>query len=156
MTDFVSATDAILSTLKVYWDANAAAFNGGIEPILVYEANEPDLKTHPRETGTAWARAVIRHNGSYKVSLVGVTGAARYRRTGLVWVQIFVPATSGMAYTTVQRLAIVCQKAYEGKRSGPTLPGDVLFTNATILDRPLDGSWVRADCKISFYWDETK
>jgi hypothetical protein len=73
-----------------------------------------------------------------------------------VWVQIFVPATGGIAWTTAQALAIVAQKAYEGKRAGGTLPGDVVFLDASIFDRDLDGAWARADCKVQFYWDETK
>lgn len=156
MTDHISATDAILGTLKVYWDANAAAANGGVEPILIFEANESDLKPHPRDGTVAWARAVIRHSTSHKVTLSSAPGAGRFRRYGLVWVQIFVPAVSASVYTVAQSLAIVAQKAYEGKRSGPTLPGDVLFLDASIMDRPLDGAWARNDCKVDFYWDEVK
>ncbi len=155
MTDIISAIDSILGTLKVAWDANAATFNAGTEPVLVFEATEPDLKPHPRDTAKAWARAVVRHMDSSKVTLVGASGA-RYRRTGIVWVQVFVPATDAAQWTVAQELAAVAQMAYEGNRAGPSLPGSVVFTKATILDRPKDGAYFRCDCKVSFTWDEIK
>lgn len=151
--DIVSATDAILSQLKVYWDANTPAYNSGQPVLLVFDTMEMDLKPHPETTNNPWARAVVRHAGARKATLANSAGQGRYRRLGLAWVQIYVPAVDGSAYTTAQRLAQVAQKAYEGKR---TAGGEVVFTECTILDRSPEGQWFRYDVKASFYWDEIK
>jgi hypothetical protein len=151
--DYVSATDAILSTLKVQWDADTPAIVGGAAPVLVFDTNEQTLKPNPEDSTKPWARAVVRHGGAQKVTLNNAVGQGRYRRMGLVWVQIYVPFSDGSAYTTAQRLAQVAQKAYEGRRSGG---GEVVFTESAIQDRAPEGQWFRYDVKTSFYWDEIK
>lgn len=152
MATYVDAEDAIIEALKTKWAADAPAFNGGIvAPSLVFEFLEPDLKVHPRDSGKAWARVAVRHADANKASLRNSEGLARYRRVGFVWVQIFVPATGGKAWTVAAQLAGVAQKAYEGKR---TAGGLVVFTKAQILDVARDGAWVRKDVRANFYWDE--
>jgi hypothetical protein len=147
----VSASDAILSTLKTAWDANAGTIVGGSTPTLVYEALEPDLKPHPRDTGSAWARVVLRHQDSEKVTLNNSDRAARYRRYGLVWVQVFTPRKGAADYTVAQELAAMVRLAFEGRRAA----GDaVCFKRATVMDVPPEGSWWRFDVKVDFYWDE--
>lgn len=157
-TDIVSATDSILAAFKVAWDAGSPAFNGGVIPTIVYEMLEPDLKPHPRDESLAWVRVVIRHLSSMKVTLTSATGSARYRREGIVWLQIFVPRTSALDYTNTQRLAIVAQKAYEGKRAGlgGGSAGDVQFYDVAIMERPMEAGFVRYDVKTKFCYDETK
>jgi hypothetical protein len=155
MTDVtqVEATDLILGQFKTRWDADSGALNGSVVPTIVYEATEPDLKPHPRDSALPWARIVVRHNDAIKVTLNCENGTARYRRTGLAWVQVFVPSDGAEAWTKAQRLAIVAQKAYEGQRAAG---GAVVFTKAAILDRPKDGPWFTFDIKVNFYWDEVK
>lgn len=152
-TTFVDATDAILSKAKVGWDANSPALNGGTVPVLVYEALEPDLKPHPRDSTKPWARAVVRHNeGAGKVTLNNAEKVARYRRTGLLWVQVFVPAGGADQWTLGQKLAQVALDAVEGKRAGSS----VVFLKCSIQDRPRDGNWLTFDVKAGFYWDQIK
>jgi hypothetical protein len=151
-TDFESACDAILSTLKVQWDADTTAVAGAV-PALVYEAQEPDLKPHPRDSALPWARVVLRHTGARKATLNNDEGTARYRRTGFVWLQVFAPADSEQGWTLAQRLAMIGQKAYEGKRAAG---GEVVFTTSAILDRPKSGNWFQFDVKTEFYWDEIR
>lgn len=151
--DIISATDAILSTFKTYWDANSTAYNSGQPVPLVFDISEMDLKPHPEDSSKPWARAVVRHATARKATLQNAAGQGRYRRTGLAWVQIYVPFVDGSAYTTAQRLAVVAQKAYEGKRTGG---GEVVFMDCAILDRAPEGQWFRYDVKASFYWDEIK
>lgn len=146
------AEDAILSTLKVAWDANTAAIAGTV-PQLVYEFLEPDLKPHPADSQQPWARVIVRHSDAAKTSLANSDRVSRYRRVGLVWVQIFVPAGFGSAWTKAGDLADVAQAAYEGKRA---LGGRVVFTKVPIIDVAKDGPWVRKDIKAFFYWDEVK
>lgn len=152
-TTFDKATDAILGTLKTYWDAHAGSVNGSVVPTLVYEFLESDLKPHPRDTSKPWARVVVRHGDGNKVTLNNSDGVARYRRLGVAWVQVFVPAAYGSAWTVAQQLAAVAQFAYEGKRA---LDGTVVFTKVTMSDHARDGASVRKDVKVYFYWDDVR
>lgn len=149
--DHTAACDAILATLKTPWDAGTVAVAGYV-PHLVYEDLEPDLKPHPRDGTLAWARVVIRHADAGQATLTNADRTARFRRFGLVWVQIFVPAIQGGAGAGMAlALAKLAQKAYEGKRASG---GAVVFTKAAIFERPHDGAWRRCDVKSDFYWDE--
>jgi hypothetical protein len=148
---FDTAVDSILTTLKVKWDAATPALNGGEIPTLVFEAIEQDLKPHPKDSEEPWARAVIRHADAFKATLANDVGTARYRRVGLVWVQVFTPSKSAQNWTLCQQLAMVAQTAYEGR-----CVGDVVYTKATIFDSPKDGPWWRYDMRAEFYWDEIR
>lgn len=151
--NYATAIDAILGTFKVAWDANTPALTGALAPVIVYESSEPDLKPHPKDSTLPWARAVVRHADTSKVTLASDTGTARYRRPGLAWVQIFVPANSAKDWFLAQSLAMAAQAAFEGKRS----PGDgVLFTAASIHEVPREAAWFRFDVKVGFYWDQVR
>lgn len=154
-TTLDTAVDAILSTFKVRWDTDTPAITGGDVPLVCYEATEEDLKTHPKDSTLPWARLVIRHaNGPGKVTLNNAAGCARYRRTGIVWVQVFTPSGSPPNWLLCQKLARVAQDAYEGKRAAEG--NSVVFTKATIIDKPKENAWFRYDVKVEFYWDEIK
>jgi hypothetical protein len=148
-----AAEDAILAALKVKWDADTPALNSAVPVTLVYELTEPDLKPHPRDSNKPWARVIVRHADAGKTSLTSSDKTARYRRVGIVWVQVFAPGSYGSAFTLARQLAQVAQAAYEGKRSPD---GSVVFTKAAITDSQKDGAFVRRDMKASFYWDEVK
>lgn len=150
---FNEAVDTILSTLKTKWDSDTPALNGGLVPHLVYEFLEADLKPHPRDSGKPWARVTVRHNDGGKASLSNAAGVARYRRIGLVWIQVFVPAKFGSSWTLAESLAGVASAAYEGKRG---ISGPVVFSKVTVEDKPKEGAWVRKDIKARFYWDEIR
>lgn len=152
--DYVQAVDAILGTIKVAWDAGTPALTGGPVPQLVFESLENDLKPHPRDGTLPWARAVVRHADASKITLNNDVGTARYRRIGVAWVQVFVPATSAKEWTLGQQLAMVAQNAYEGKRAGEGK--SVVFTKVSIQDRPKDGAFYVFDVKANFYWDQIK
>jgi hypothetical protein len=150
-TDYLSATDSILSKFKVAWDANSPALVGGSAPTVVYESTESDLKPHPRDSGSPWARIVIRHGDGNKVTLNNEAGTARYRRIGIVWVQVFTKNEGAENWTLGQQLAQVAHRAFEGER----FPGGV-FTKTATFDRPRDGAWITFDVKANFYWDEIR
>jgi len=146
MADIVTATDDILAALRTIWLAESPAIVGSMTaPVLVFEALEKDLKPHPKDGSKAWARLTVRHASGRAAAL----GNRRFRRTGTVHVQIFVPFKDGSAYTVAQRLARVAQKAYEGERAGA-----VTFNSVATPERGVEGSWYRIDCLASFSWDE--
>lgn len=151
--DYEAAVDAVLGQFKTVMDAGSPALNGAVALPLVFESTEPDLVTHPKDSGIAWARAVVRHADARKVTLSKAVGTARYRRQGMMWAQIFVPAKSAKDWTKAQRLAIVAQAGFEGTRT----PGDgVLFTSSSIVEVPRDGANFRFDLKVMFYWDQIR
>jgi hypothetical protein len=149
-TNYVDAEDTILGMLKTAWDASAPAlFTPPYTPALVYESQEADLKPHPRDGSKAWARAVVRTADGRSAAIgKAPTGLARFRRFGIAWVQIFVPAKFASGWTQASQLASIAQQAYEGKA------GHVTFTRVQLVDLPQDGNWVRKDVKAFYSWDE--
>lgn len=141
------ACDTILSIAKVAWDAEAPDLNGSVLPVLVYENIEKDLKPHPRDTSKPWARVVIRHAGGAAAAL----GQHRFRRTGTVWGQIFVPFDDGLSPAKASALARILQKAYE-----VTGGSAVSFKDVTVAERGPDGTFYRVDCTAKFWWDEIR
>lgn len=144
---YTTAVDSILATLKETWDTDTPALNGSAVVALVYEDTEKDAKPHPRETGAAWARVSVRHEGARAAAI----GGRKYRRTGMVWVQVFVPHTDGLAKDKAQALAAVALKAYESARGSL-----VSFKDAAVIDKGPEGAWIRADCTARFWWDELR
>lgn len=151
MTDMITAEDAMYLRLKTAWDAGAGTLVGGPTPELVYALTERDLMPEERDTSLPWARITLRHGDSRKVTLANATGTARYRRTGVLFIQIFVPFVDGSSFTTCQRLAMLAQTAYEGERDT-----DLVYKTAAIQDRAPDGGFVRRDVVITWYWDQVK
>lgn len=152
-TSYNSAIDDILATLKVSWDNNAGALNGGVVPPFVDEFTERDLKPHPRNSAAAWMRVVVRHNDANKPTLANNTSVSRGRRYGKVSAEIYVPATFASAWTVCEELAQVVSLAYEGNRS---VGGRVVFTHVQLIDQPKDAAWVRKDVAAFFYWDDVR
>lgn len=151
--DYETATDAVLARLKEVMDAGSPDLNDAVPLTLVFEPTEPDMAPHPKDSDAAWARAVVRHADAHKATLASASGSSRYRRQGMLWVQIFVPAHSAKDWTKSQRLAMIVQAGFEGTRT----PGDgVLFVTSSIIEVPRDGAYFRFDVKVTFYWDQIR
>lgn len=141
------ACDTILSLGKVAWDAEAPSLNETVLPVLVYENIEKDLKPHPRDSKKTWARLVIRHSTGAAAAL----GQHRFRRTGIVWGQVFVPYEDGLSPAKASALARILQKAYEVTRGSA-----VSFKDVTVAEKGPDGVFYRVDCMAKFWWDEIR
>lgn len=145
--DVVTATDELLGRLKTRWDADTAALTtdfGSIVPRILEEAIEKSLdpKAHPNAGSLPWARVIVRHASGIPAAL----GNSLKRRTGKVFVQVFVPFKDGSAYTLAQQLGDVAQKAFDSSR------GLVSVTSASLQEKGFDASWYRVDCTVDFYW----
>lgn len=146
-TTYIAAVDRILTIIRAKWLTDAAALNGAVLPELVFEDLQKDLKpAMPKDETKAWARVTIRHQGGMATAI----GNRKFRRTGMVWVQCFVPATDGLARTVAQALAALAQEAYE------SATGEVSFKNATVAEKNPDGLFARADCTADFWWDQVR
>lgn len=157
--NIASATDEILGLLNTKWIASAQSTAGtSYVPQLVFEANERDLLPHPSLTGQAWARATLRHSPNTPATALGGTGLqgtssfkGRFRRNGLLYVEVYFPNDSGESWQRSRALATLAQTAYEGRQSS-----NVTFKTAAVAEKGQDGAFYRCDMIVTFYWDEIK
>lgn len=161
MTSLTHATaiDAILGALTTSWNAVTPTYNNGVPATLLFESTARSLKP-PVASPLLYGRAVIRHSTSKKVTLNNAAGTGRYRHVGILWVQIFVPFTDGSAWTVGQNIGDTIRQPFEGTTVGPatspaTING-VVFTSATLQDHSEDGTFVRLDLKVEFYWESIR
>ena len=80
---YAELRDAISGLVLPVWNTATSS-----APLLFDNLDED------RPDGSTWGRLTIRHTGGSRASLGGAT--ARFRRTGVVFVQIFVSKNSGM------------------------------------------------------------
>ncbi len=112
--------------------------------VQVFYDNAGDDVTPPQNT--AWVRLTILPGQSQQVEMGRLR---RWRRVGLIVVQIFVPAASGTGLA--QELGDSVRDIFEGV----TLSG-VLF-RATSLNRVgLDGAWLQYNATTPFQADELR
>lgn len=148
ITNIEEGRDAILDHFKAVWDAGTPALNGGAAPVVEWP-NLP-LPEPPLSDGNKpWARIVVRHSNGEQRTLGGV-GARRFTRSGLVVVQVFVPAGK-RGLVTGDRLGNVALSAFEGEQSG-----DVWYTDVVQREIGVDGNWHQTNVSATFQYDVTK
>lgn len=99
----------------------------------------------------AWCRITVAHTAAGQVTLGGETGNRRFRRYGIVTVQIFTPFNDGRV--VADGLATVAVDAFEGE---VTSPGRVIFRNVRAIDVGPDGPWTQTNVLAEFEYDEVK
>lgn len=124
----------------------AAAWAATELPILY-----PDTKAEPIPATGAWCRITVSHNTSRHATLGGETGNRRFRRFGIVTVQIFTEYGDGQV--TADRLATIARDAFEGE---VTSPGRVIFRNVRVVDVGQDGPWTQTNVLAEFEYDEIR
>lgn len=133
--------DAIQTLFKTAWDAQTPPV-----PVVLYEDVVVDI---PPATDP-WVRVTVRHGPSTQVTL-GETGGRRFRRLGVVTVQVFTPVGDGM--TLNDTLSDVAVNAFEGKSTG----GDeVEFRNVTASEVGVDSDWFQTNVTADFEYDAVK
>jgi hypothetical protein len=114
---------------------------GRTEPIQ-YDNSGQELKS----PDSAWVRLTILPGESRQVEM---GNTRRWRRAGLVVVQIFVPASSGTGLA--QELGDIVRDIFEGR----TVSG-VIF-RATSLNRTgIEGAWLQYNASTPFQDDELR
>lgn len=102
-----------------------------------------------------WISTHINHDGANQLSFgkeggVGL-GTRKYRRTGGITVQCFVPAKDG-AMDDVVNLAREVKNLFEGN----TISG-IRFSNVTVREAPVrEAEWLQANFDGDFEYDEQK
>lgn len=135
------ARDSIVSTFKTAWDAQTPPI-----PLLIFDDAKQDIPSG----GTPFARITVRHNLVEQATLGGI-GGRRFRRFGIVAIEIYTPAGEGL--TDADKFAKVALDAFEGKNTG----GDAIeFRNTRVNEVGQDGPWFQTNVLADFEYDEVK
>ena len=143
ISTFSEARDAILTQFKTVWDTQTP-------PIakLLWQDVDDEVPS-----GTeSWARVTVVHNQGRQATVGGETGNRRFRRFGVVTVQVFTPIDDGL--TKNDELAKLANDAFEGQTAGG---GDrVEFRNVRSNEIGPDGAWFQTNVIAEFEYDEVK
>jgi len=111
----------------------------------------PDVAAQKPPTSGAWARVDIKHNTSRKATLSNGVGMRRFRRTGLLTVQIFTPPGDGQVLS--DQLTIIVKNAFEGVT---TSPGRVMFRDVWLREVGQGGNFYQVNVLAEFEYDEVR
>lgn len=143
MTATVSqAKDEILAQYRTTWLADSTSVDVPIHWWNVRNQKPP--------TSGAWARITVQHAFGGQPTVGKNAGARRYRRTGLVTVEIWTPSGDS---TLADALSMIALSAFEGKR---TSPGGVWFRNVRPNEIGQDGVWFKTNVLADFVYDEVR
>ena len=146
-TDINTAYDEMLGAFKDAWDAGAGTYNGGTVPEVRYDGVGD---SGPPDSEEPWARVTIRHVTGTQASLLGDSAQKRFRRSGIITIQVFWPLSqAGLA--NARSLASVARSAYEGQETA----SHVWFRNVRVQEVGPDGSWYQINVLADFEYDES-
>lgn len=141
---YEEARDEILAHFTTAWNAQASP------PLLLYDDKPRDL---PKDA--VYARVTVQHNVSSQVTLGGKPslggGGRRFRRNGIVTVQIFTPFGDGL--TTADPLVDLAVDAFEGEDTGSDR---IEFHEVRANEVGHDGVWHQTNVLAEFEYDRVK
>lgn len=140
------ARDEVLAVFKAAWDADVAS-----QGVYVQYEGGP-ASDPPDDTSSPWARVAVRHNPVQpgKVTLGRAPdGRSRYRRSGLVLIQLFTPSGEGLSMA--DSLATIARRAFEGVS---TSPGNVIFRTVSVNEVGENRGWFQTNVTTQFEYDE--
>lgn len=135
------ARDEILLHFRTAWDL-------GTSTRLLYDDKHRDVPDN-----ADWARVTVQHNITQQATVGGrITpgggGGQRFRRFGIVTIQIF--TVSGDGLTTSDVLVQLALNAFEGKRTGSDR---VEFRNVRPNEIGQEGPWHQTNVIAEFVYD---
>ena len=133
--------DAIYLAFETAWNAQTPPV-----PTLFYDDKEFDLP----DGDTPWAFMMVRHVTSTQETL-GEIGGRRFRRKGLVTIQVRTP--TGLGLSTNDIFSKIALDAFEGIE---TEPDQVIFRRARLQEVGNDGAWFLTNVMADFEYDEVK
>lgn len=136
-TTFENAVNEILDVFHTAWTPRPAAY-----PNVSF--------TPPAGSSDPWARVSLAHVTGNQATLSNPTGQKRWRRNGILTVQVFTPLGEGLSEG--YSLAKVVADAYEGTAT----PSQVWFRNVRINEVGPDGEWFQTNVLVDFTYDEIK
>jgi len=143
------ARNEVMALFKAAWDANLTS-----APIpILWDGINPLEPPQPASTAAAearpWVRIEMRHNVGGQAGFGD--GVRRYRRVGIITVEVFTPMGTGFDALHDELVQIV-KDAFEGK----TTPSDVEFRDVSPKEVGPTGPWFQSDVNIAFEYDEIK
>jgi hypothetical protein len=107
-----------------------------------------DNDEFPEPEGIAWVRLTVRSRPTTQETL-GVEGNRKFLRTGVVFIQIFVPENSGLS--EADRLAELVRNILEGTRFS-----SLWFYETQIREQGSDGKFYSILTESLFNYEQTK
>lgn len=141
ISTITAGRDAIYGQFTTAWNAQTPPV-----PTLFYDDKEFDIP----DGNTSWAFIMVRHTASNQATL-GEVGSRRFRRRGMVTVQIRTPTGLGLSSNDI--FSKIALDAFEGVE---TAPDQVIFRNARIQEAGNDGAWFLTNVIADFEYDEVK
>lgn len=141
------ARDEIISLFKSVWDVQAPNV-----PLYYWDGtkNAPEPTEDSNDNPASWARITVRHTEGGQSALINVNGTRRYTYKGLVTVQIFTPARTGL--TAADALTMIAVDTF----AGAATTGGIWFRNATPKEVGHDGPWFQTNVTADFEYDRVK
>jgi hypothetical protein len=145
-TTYTGVRDDCAAVFTTAHEASSEAIVG-YEPAIKYAWLDRD-KRGSEGSDKAFVRLTITHNGGQH----GAIGRKLFDRYGIVWVQVYMPFTDGLAADKAIRLGAVYQAAYESANTP-----EVTFKNIGVRDLGnSEGKWWRVDVVMDFEWNEQR
>jgi len=149
MSTIEQARSDIYTALKAAWDAGAATTG----KILTYgnvTADVPEDEIASTGTPEPYGSVRIENTFSSAQSLRGDGGLRRFRRTGLLFVEVYTPAGNGLS--SADQIVKVVLDGLEGQ----TTANGVYFRNAQVREEGVSGPWFLTVITVEFEYDEVK
>ena len=149
MASPAQARNDIYSAVKTAWDAGAATSG----KTLIYDNVTSDIpQAESGSTGDPdlWGAVRVENNISSVRSLRGDGGVQRFRRVGIVVVEVFTPAGNGLS--SADAVVKVVLDGLEGK----TTANGIIFRNAQVREEGVSGPWFLTVITVDFEYDEVK
>lgn len=136
------ARDEVMTLFRTAWTASGAPSE--TLPILFW-----DIAQDIPDSG-AWCRITMQHNEGEQVTLSNGSGNRRFRRFGVINVQIFTPIGDGLELNDL--LTKIAEDAFEGVTS----TNGIVFLNVRSNEVGPDGEWFQTNVLADFEYDEVK
>jgi hypothetical protein len=127
-------------------EAGAPAIVGAV-PVIRWQGNE---EATPPAVTAYWLRVTESLVIEQQSSLSGGTGAKRYTSQGIVFTQVFCPASDPAGYTKGRFLARLCRNTFRKREPGEL----VWFRNAKIVPVGLSNAWYQFNVSATYQFDE--
>jgi hypothetical protein len=139
----------IYGAVKTAWDAGASTTG----KVLIFDNVTDDIPADEvASTGdpALWGAVKVESGASRQASLRGDGGLRRFRRVGVLFVELYIPAGNGLS------LADEASKVVLDAIEGQTTANGVYFRNAQIREEGVSGPWFLTVVAVEFEYDEVK
>ena len=149
MATIETARDDIIGLFRTAWLADVESQN---VPLFYWDIPNPAPSGEDGDGNpVSWARVSVQHlPGQHQATLSGDTGQRRWRRTGIVTVQIFAPYGTGLSIG--DKLGMVALRAFEGQST----PSGIWFRDVSFQEVGQDSIWFNSNVSATFEYDEVR